>query len=183
MGGAIMAQGEEVVGDHRSGDIVAAVAGVLPLASMAQIAAGIAAAVSLSGGRLSDRVAYGAARFVGAFVSGLALAAATMVTVSVRRRDRLASWTRAASGFVAVVVICAGLYLMWFLITIHVPNPIGAPQSSDFSAYIVRSQYDAWGARIAEMFFTTAGIVLAAMTLVVLGRRWRAAEPPQIIAS
>jgi NO-binding membrane sensor protein with MHYT domain len=172
----IAAQRDEVTSGDRNSKIVLSVAAVLPLAGMFLIGAGIAAAIGMSGARVSDRLAYGTMRFTGAFTASFALAAATLLAISVPRHDRRERWTTTTSAVVAVVVICAAIYFLLYLIAVHAQS-LTDPPPSNLAGFVYRTQYQTWGARLTDGLVAGAGIVIAATTLVVLRRPFRTAEP------
>jgi hypothetical protein len=158
---------------------IGTVAALLPAAAILLMGETVAR-VAISDAAWRDRLAFGAGGIADFAIVALALGA-SLVLLLMPRPLRWERWTRIASAVIAVAVICAAAYLIWYLLTLRVDNSnINIP-----GRYVnfFGLEYRRWAVRTGVIATSSAMIVLGIATLVALARQRSATNERLLLRS
>ena len=149
--------------------VVRLVAVTLAIVALLIVATGVTSLFTYSGVAMRDRIFLGAERGAGVFTGLLGLAVALLSIWCANLGDsgsRWIVWSRAGANVIAVVVISAAAFSIWFTLSLHVHVP--GPNSSASLRFSLGER--AWSERLTEVLQDTVALVVGSATLVVV--RW-----------
>ena len=154
-------------GKWSRGMLLSLVAVTLVAVALLILASGVSAVFTYSGVAIRDRIYFGAERGAGVFPVALGLAAVLISIWCASLADvdvRLLSWTRAAAMAIAVVVIGAALFSIWYVLSLHVSIP--GPNSSASVGFSIGEH--AWSEKLTQILQRAAALLMSAVTLVAI---------------
>jgi hypothetical protein len=152
-------------------------AAALPLGALLVLGSQIIGQFAFSGAAIRDRIFFVAESGAGTFTALLALAAVALSIAATQiGGGRWTRWSVGAATVVAVIVIVAAVYSVWYLVSLHVHIP--GPNSNEGVA-ISFAQRD-WSQRIAEMLHAATAALLAVVTLISARSARSSASPTRI---
>ena len=137
----------------------------LPLAAVLVIASSVAESFGDAGDSIRDRIFVGS-QGAGPFAASLVLGAAVIMFVrsdlcQTRWWDR---WALVAIRVVAISVIGAAIYAVWYALTLHVQIP--GPNSP--GNLVIGFGYQPWSERLRVIFAAGAGALIGLVTLLTV---------------